>query len=126
MRLTGLIGDAIEAVGMEEDERAAGIPPGPDGYRFADQAEFSALLECAGLAGVAVETVELVQRVANAEQLWRGFLGGTVRAATVVRAQPDAVQARIREALDEVVAPYRVGETLEVPVAANIASGRKP
>ena len=126
MLVMGLIGEAIEAAGVEEDERAAGIPSGPDGYRFADQAEFRGLLEGAGLAEVAVEPVELVHRIADAEELWRGFMGGSVRGSTFVRAQSDAVQAGIREALDAVVEPYRAGDVLEVPVAANIASGRKP
>jgi SAM-dependent methyltransferase len=126
MLIMGLIGEAIEAAGVKEDERAAGIPSGPDGYRFADQAEFRGLLEGAGLVEVDVEPVELVHRIADAEELWRGFMGGSVRGSTFVRAQPDAVQAGIREALDAVVEPYRVGDVLEVPVAANIASGRKP
>jgi SAM-dependent methyltransferase len=126
MLIMGLIGDAIDAAGVEEDEQAAGIPAGPDGYRFADQAEFRALLEGAGLAEVAVETVEFVQRIASAEELWRGFMGGSVRGSAFVRAQPDAIRARIREALDAVVAPYRAGDALEVPMAANIASGRQP
>jgi SAM-dependent methyltransferase len=125
MLIMGLIGEAIEAAGVEEDERAAGIPPGPDGYRFADEAEFRGLLEGAGLVEVAVEPVELVQRIADAAEVWRGFLGGSVRGSTFVRAQPDAVQARIREALDTVVEPYRAGDVLAVPVAANVASGRK-
>jgi SAM-dependent methyltransferase len=126
MLIMGLIGEAIEAAGVKEDERAAGIPSGPDGYRFADQAEFRGLLEGAGLVEVAVEPVELVHRIADAEELWRGFMGGSVRGSTFVRAQSDAVQAGIREALDAVVEPYRAGDVLEVPVAANIASGRKP
>jgi SAM-dependent methyltransferase len=126
MLIMGLIGEAIEAAGVAQDERAAEIPPGPDGYRFADQAEFRGLLEGAGLGDVVVEPVELVQRIADADQLWRGFMGGSVRGSTFVRAQPGAVQARIREALDAVVEPYRAGDLLEVPVAANIASGLKP
>ena len=126
MLIMGLIGQAIEAAGVKEDERAAGIPSGPDGYRFADQAEFRGLLEGTGLVEVDVEPVELVHRIADAEELWRGFMGGSVRGSTFVRAQSDAVQAGIREALDAVVEPYRAGDVLEVPVAANIASVRKP
>ena len=126
MLIMGLIGQAIEAAGVKEDERAAGIPSGPDGYRFADQAEFRGLLEGTGLVEVDVEPVELVHRIADAEELWRGFMGGSVRGSTFVRAQSDAVQAGIREALDAVIEPYRAGDLLEVPVAANIASGRKP
>jgi hypothetical protein len=52
-------------------------------------------------------------------------MGGSVRGATFVRAQPGPVQARIREALEDVVAPCRVGQALELRVAATIASGRK-
>jgi hypothetical protein len=72
-----------------------------------------------------VEPVVLVQRIADAEELWRGFMGGSVRGSAFVRAQSDAVRARIRDALDAVVEPYWAGDALEVPVAANIASGRK-
>ena len=125
MLIMGLIGDAIEVADVEEDGQAAGIPPGPDGYRFADQAEFRGLLEGTGLVEVAVEPVVLVQRIADAEELWRGFMGGSVRGSAFVRAQSDAVRARIRDALDAVVEPYWAGDALEVPVAANIASGRK-
>ena len=126
MLIMGLIGEAIEAAGVQEDERAAGIPAGPDGYRFADPAEFERLLEDAGLEEVAVEPVELVQRIADSGELWRGFMGGSVRGSAIVRAQPEATQARIREALEEVVKPYRGAGGLEVPVAARIGSGRKP
>jgi len=125
MPVMALIGRSIDAVGVEEDERAAGIPPGPDPYRFADPSEFHALLEGAGLSEVAVESVDLVHRVTDAEELWSGFMGGSVRGASFVRAQPEAVQARIREALEEVVAPYRVGSELELHVAAKLTSGRK-
>lgn len=126
MRIMGLISEAIEAAGVTGDERDAGIPAGPDGYRFAEPSEFRSLLEGAGLTEVTVEPVELVQRIADAEELWRGFMGGSVRGSTLVRAQPEAMQSRIRDALDELVEPCRAGDTLEVPVAASIASGRRP
>ena len=125
MLIMGLVAQAIEAAGVDTDERAAGIPEAPDGYRFADRGEFQALLEGAGLADVIVEPVELTHHVADAEELWRGFMGGSVRGATLIRAQPAEAQRRIREVLDEVVAPYASGEVLEIPVAANIASGQK-
>ena len=125
MLIMGLVAQAIEAAGVEADERAAGIPEAPDGYRFADAREFQALLEGAGLADVLVEPVEFVHHLPGAEELWRGFMGGSVRGSTLVRAQPEDAQRRIREALDEVVEPYAAGDELEIPVAANIASGRK-
>ncbi len=126
MPVMALIGKAIDAAGVEDDEEQAGIPPGPDPYRFADPAEFQGLLEGAGLVEVAVESVDLVHRVAGAEELWSGFMGGSVRGATFVRAQPEAARSRIRDALDEVVEPHQAGGELELPVRARIASGRKP
>ena len=126
MLIMGLIAGAIEAAGVEGDERSAGIPAGPDAYRFADPGEFERLLEGAGLTEVAVEPVELAQRVADAAELWRGFMGGSVRGSAFVRAQSKAAQARIREALEEVVEPYRGDSGLEIPVAARIGSGRRP
>jgi SAM-dependent methyltransferase len=126
MLVMGLIGSAIDAAGAEDDEQAAGIPAGPDPYRFADDAEFRALLEGAGFVEVAVEPVEFVHPIADSEELWRGFMGGSVRGSSIVRAQPQSVQARIREALEEVVEPYRGDGGLQIPVAASIGSGRKP
>ena len=126
MLIMGLITKAIEAAGIEEDEASAGIPAGPDAYRFADPSEFERLLEDAGLAEVAVEAVELVQHVGDAAELWRGFMGGSVRGSAFIRAQSNAAQARVREALEEVVEPYRGDIGLEIPVAARIGSGRKP
>lgn len=125
MLIMGLIRQAIEEAGVADDEQGAGIPAGPDPYRFAEQDEFQRLLEDAGLVKVAVEPIELVHRIANTEELWRGFLGGSVRGSALVRAQPKDVQARIREALEAVAEPYWAGDALEVPVAARIASGRK-
>jgi SAM-dependent methyltransferase len=125
MPVMGLVGKAVEAAGIEEDEGQAGIPSGPDPWRFAEEAEFRSLLAAAGLVEVAVEQVELVHRVSGPEELWRGFLGGSVRGGTFVRAQPQAVQARIREALHAVMQPYLAGEGFELPVVAKIGSGRK-
>jgi len=125
MPVMALIGHAIDAVGVEGDEEPAGIPPGPDPYRFADAIEFRLLLEREGFSEVVVEPAELVHHVADAEALWNGFLGGSVRGATFVRALPRAVQSRIREALDGLVEPYRVGDDLELPVVAMVASGRR-
>jgi SAM-dependent methyltransferase len=123
MLYLGLIGQAIEAAEVEDDEAAAGIPPGPDPYRFADEDRFRAVLEGAGLSTVAVEEVEVVHAVADTDALWDGFMGGSVRGSAFVRAQPESVRARIRDALERVVEPYRFGDAIEIPVAARIGSG---
>jgi ubiquinone/menaquinone biosynthesis C-methylase UbiE len=124
MRVIGVVTDAIEAAGVEAGDA---VPAGgPDPYRFADEAQFSALLEEVGLHRVAVATVELTHRAAGTEELWRGFLGSSVRSAAVIGAQDAGARRRIREALDQAVRPYqgRDGE-LELPVAAKLGSGRK-
>lgn len=121
----GLVTRAIEAAGIDEEATPAPLPPGPDPFRFADPAEFRRLLEGAGLDEVRVELVELGHRIAGAEQLWQGFLGGSVRGASWVRAQPAEARAAIRAALDDVVRPHRTGDELELRVEARIASGRR-
>ena len=125
MLVMGLLAQAMEAAGVEADERAAGIPEAPDSYRFAEPGELRSVLEGGGLADVVVEPVEFTHEVAGTEDLWRGYMGGSARGATVVRAQPEEVQRRIREALDDVAAPYASGDGLGIPVAALIASGRR-
>src|SRR5439155_5215278 len=124
MLYMGLIGQAMEAAEVEDDEAAAGIPAGPDPYRFADEDEFRAVLEGAGLDAVVVEEVEVVHSVAGTEALWRGFMGGSVRGSAFVRAQPEGIQAQIRGALEQVVEPYRSGNAIEIPAAARIGSGQ--
>jgi SAM-dependent methyltransferase len=124
MRVIGVVTDAIKAAGVDGD--GAVQAGGPDPYRFADDAEFSALLEEVGLGGVAVATVELTHRVAGTEELWRGFLGSSVRTAALIGAQDAGTRRRIRGALDEAVRVYRGSDGgLELPVAANLGSGRK-
>jgi len=55
MRVIGVVTDAVKAAGVDGD---GAVPAGgPDPYRFADEGEFSALLEEVGLGGVAVAAV---------------------------------------------------------------------
>jgi len=123
MRVIGVVGEAIEAARVE---REAPIPSGgPDPYRFADDSEFGALLDDAGLTEVSVETIDLIHRVADAEELWRGLLGSSVRSAALIRAQPEEVRRLIRAELEPVVESYRQADgALELPVAAKIGAGR--
>jgi SAM-dependent methyltransferase len=124
MRVIGVVTDAIKAAGVDGDRAVqAG---GPDPYRFADEGEFSALLEEVGLGGVAVATVELTHRVGGTEELWRGFLGSSVRTAALIGAQSARTRRRIRGALEQGVRLYRGSDgALELPVAAKLGSGRK-
>ena len=124
MRVIGVVKEAIETAGVDRDDA---LPAGgPDPYRFADDGEFRALLETAGLVGVAVRAVELTHRVAGPEELLRGLLGSSVRTAELLRAQSAVARRRTMAALERTVEPYRTSDgALELPVAAKLASGRK-
>jgi SAM-dependent methyltransferase len=124
MRVIGLVTEAIETAGG--GRRDALPASGPEPYRFADEGEFRALLEGAGLVEVAVKTVELTHFVAGTEELLRGLLGSSVRTAAVLRAQDALARRRTLEALERTVEPYRAsGGALELPVAAKVGSGSK-
>lgn len=125
MRVIGVVKDAIEIAGVD---RGGAVPSGgPDPYRFADEREFRALLEGAGLVAVVVSTVERSHSVAGTDELLRGFLGSSVRTAALIRAQDAATRRRIIAALERTVEPYRRADgALELPVAAKLAAGRKP
>jgi SAM-dependent methyltransferase len=124
MRVIGVVTEAIDAAGVDRGEV---VPAGgPDPYRFADEGEFRALLEGAGLVGVAVRTVELTHTVAGTEELLHGLLGSSVRTAALLRAQDVLERRRTIAALERAVEPYRRTDgALELPVAAKLASGRK-
>jgi predicted ATPase len=94
--------------------------------RHAPAAAARALLNDAGLSGVAVRTVSFTHRSGSGDELWDGLLGGTVRMRALVHAQPGEVQARIRAAFDRLVRPYADSGGLELPVSVKLASGRKP
>jgi SAM-dependent methyltransferase len=123
-RLVALLGDAIDAAGGDRD---AGVPEGPDDFRFADHGEMRGLLDGAGLEDVRVETHELSIEVEGADELWDGLMGGLVRAPTAVEAQEPNTRARVREAFGEIVEEFRLpGGALEVPTAVVLGAGRRP
>jgi SAM-dependent methyltransferase len=122
-RLLGVFLDAVSEAGAEPPED---LPPGPDVFRFSDEAEFDTLMLDHGLEQRTVTTIGLTHEVASVDELWDGFLAGSLRVAALVTGQPDETRQRIRRAFDGLVAKYRRGDGLEVPVAAKLASGRKP
>jgi ubiquinone/menaquinone biosynthesis C-methylase UbiE len=126
MLFMGLFAEAIEAAGVEDNEAAAGIPPAPDPYRYADAAEFQRLLESAGLVDLSVEELQLVHHVPDVDALWNGFFGGSVRGSTFVGAQPEPVRKRIREELERACERHLTPDGIAIPVAANIGSGSRP
>lgn len=122
MHLFRIFGGATERAGAAGDA----TPAGEDPFRFADEGEFRGLLEDAGLEEVLVEELAFELEVESPEELWEGFLGGSVRSTALIQAQPPDVQERIRQEVLELAAAYRSRDGLSVPCAAKLGSGRKP
>lgn len=98
----------------------------PDTYRFADDDEFRSLLDGAGLEEIEILSLFVTQRVADADELWRGLLGGSVRTAGLVTQQPPRLQRRIRAAVERLAEQHRSDGELAIPVRAKLAYGRLP
>jgi SAM-dependent methyltransferase len=121
-RLNGVFRDAMADVGVPS---LAEIEEGPDPTRFSDDAEFVALLEGGGLGEARVETISLTLTVPDAETLWEGFMGSSVRMRAQVDAQPEDARRRIREAFEHRVEAHRHPDGLEIPVVVKLASAWK-
>ena len=121
-RLLGILVDALRACGVTRPREALA---GPDPYRFADEDELRALLRGVGLEDVEVRSVSLIQGVSNADELWKGMLGGSVRTAGLVMRQPPAIRRRVRAAVEHLAEEYRVDGGLAIPARAKIARGRR-
>lgn len=121
-----LLGVFLDAVGEAGATPPDDLPPGPDVFRFSADEEFDALMRAQGLEQRTVERVELTHRVANADELWAGFLAGSLRVAVLITTQAPEVQQRIRASFDRLVEEYRRDDGLELPISAKLASGRKP
>ena len=122
-RFLGVFLDAVSEAGATAPED---LPTGPDFFRFAVDEEFDALLREHGLEDRAVRRIAFTHRVATADKLWDGLLGGTVRTSALIQRQPDETRRRIRAAFDRLVHRYQRGDVLELPVSVVLAAGRKP
>jgi SAM-dependent methyltransferase len=122
-RVFGILVDALRACGVT---RSLEEPAGPDPYRFAHDDQFRGLLCGAGLEDVDVLSVSLTHRVSDAEELWQGMLGGSVRTAGLVMRQPLRTRKRVRARVEQLAEQYRDDGGLAIPACAKIARGRAP
>ncbi len=122
-RLLGVFLDAAAEAGATPPED---LPTGPDFFRFSVDEEFDSLLREHGLEDRAVTTIAFTHRVATADELWDGLLGGTVRTSALILRQSEETRRRIRDAFDRLVGAYQRGAAFELPVSAKLAVGRKP
>lgn len=122
-RWLGVMFDAIAAAGASPP---TDVPPGPPIFGLADETKFTRLLTDAGLAEVAVETVEFPLELESSEELWAGLIDGTVRVRPLVLAASPEMLRTIRTHFDELLDEYRTEDGFDVPVSVKLASGRKP
>jgi ubiquinone/menaquinone biosynthesis C-methylase UbiE len=118
----GVIADAMLEAGVDPAGR---LPPGPDPYRFAQDAELHELLAGAGFAAVEIRSLSVSVGVADAGELMAGILGGTVRTATVLERSSAEERVRVGAALERMVAAYGSGGGLELPAVVKLASGER-
>jgi len=118
-RLPGAFYDAIQEVGAPPP---SDLPTGPPFYAFADEPAFTGLLRDAGLVDLTVSTVAFSYHFVG--DLFDCLVDGTVRARSLVFGQPEATQARIRSALDRLMAEYAVDGGFDLPISVKVASGR--
>jgi SAM-dependent methyltransferase len=102
------------------------LPQGPPMDRFSDRDAFAGFLRNAGFADVRVSSVSFDHALRDAGELWDLAMGSFARASSLIRAQSEDTQRRIRAAVTEAARQYARGEGLHVPVAFLVASGRKP
>lgn len=121
-----LVGVFLEAVGAVGPRPAPAMPPGPDMFRFASDAELTALLHDAGLVDVKITEIAFDQHLPSSEALWLALANGTVRAAALLEAQPPEVLREIRRAFDERLRPYERDDGLMVPAVFKLATATKP
>jgi SAM-dependent methyltransferase len=100
-------------------------PDQPRPFRLADNDVFAGLLRGAGLEDVDVQSLTVTHRVSDADELWEGLLGGSVRTAGLVMRQVPATRRKLRAAVERLAEECRVGGELVIPACAKIARGRK-
>jgi len=120
-----LFGVFLDAIAEAEAAPPAGAPAGPPFFRYSVDEQFAALLRDRGLADVDVQAIGFDCRVAGADELWDGLLSGTVRLSALIEGQTVETRDRVRAAFDRLVAGYRHGDALELPVSVKLAAGRK-
>lgn len=116
-RLMGVFVDAVRSAGAVPPPN---FPEGPDVFRFADDAEITALLNQAGLWDIETRTIHWRQPHLGADRLWNSIMSGTVRTAALVTAQPLDVREHIRREYDLLMQDH----TTSIPTAVVVAWGR--
>ena len=102
------------------------LPPGPPLFRFADPNEAQRLLLDAGFAEPRTRIVPQTWRHTSPDQLFDAFNEGAVRATAMVRAQPERLRERIKQAVREEVRALAQDGVYVIGAPVALSSARKP
>jgi hypothetical protein len=101
------------------------LPPGPPFFRFSESEECARVLARCGFQSVTVRQLPLIWKIASPADLFEAFYKGSARTGGLLRAQPPAALAKVRDAIQESAAAYRRGDHLEIPMPALAVSAKK-
>jgi hypothetical protein len=101
------------------------LPPGPPFFRFSDPEECARVLASSGFGSASVRQLPLLWKLDSPEDLFEAFYKGSARTGGLLRAQPPASLAKVRDAIRESASAYRRGDYLEIPMSAIVVSAQK-
>jgi ubiquinone/menaquinone biosynthesis C-methylase UbiE len=120
-----LLAIALNAIKAHADMTVP-LPPAPSVFAYSEPATGREALERVGFRDISVEEVDITYQGRVPEDVFDWLEKSTVRTMALFRLQTPDVQARIRRAILEAAAAFRVGDALQVPCHALIYAARKP
>ena len=121
-RINGLFHEVTAKLGVS----APGVlPQGPPMDRFSDPQTFAKFVRAAGFKEVHVASVASTHRLPNVDQLWELAMGSFARASSLIRAQSEEMQQRIRMAVSEAARPYAQADGLHIPIGFLVVSAKR-
>jgi len=103
------------------------LPHGPDFFQLGSPERMCAALDEVGFVATSAYSLHQEWAVANADRYIDAILGGTVRAAAVLKAQSAEALADIRDYIEESLRRLPgAGSNTLVPMPAVIGSGQRP
>ena len=121
-----LFGALVGAVADAKVSPPSDVPHGPSFFQFGEDDVFRALLLGSGFANVEVGSVTFDFPLHSAEELMTVVAEATVRMGALLRAGDESQRARMRESLEQRIAPWRRGDGYAIPAPMKIAAGTKP
>jgi len=118
----GIVYGAVQAHGRMD----VPLPPGPNFFLFSDPARCERSLAAAGFRSAVVTTIPQVWRMTLPEVPFKAIMGGTVRAAALLRAQTPEARAAIRDAVRNATGAYTRDGVIELMMPAVLAAAEKP